>query len=232
MQCITKKGANSFNRGLAYEHTIANRLKCIRYKGSPIHVGATAASSANPDIPITITTPTETLTINIEAKDRGAFEGGCKKLYPTSQGMQIQEDCIQKSILGDKTPYNGAILPWTRGLTTLEDWLKEKHIFEKDEYVDASEDAIAIYYASKGAQYIQIEKKGLYHTGIDPLELGVPMFKAKIVLRIRSSKHKRKIEGHRVPTDITAALQFDRHILPASPYTLDEGGQLPPHFTI
>ncbi len=226
------RGANSFKKGQIYELKIADRLKTLVYKQTLIQVGTTAAATANPDIPLTISTPTESFKINIEAKNKGAFEGGCKKLDVTSQGMKITEDCIQSYILGDRTLYNGCILPWTRGLRTLEDWQKDKHIFEKDVYMEASEDAVAAYYAKKGTQYIQIEGKGLYHTGADPLDLGVPMFKSTIVMRIRCTKHMRKIGGQRVPTDITAALQFNRKTLPESPYTLDEGGQLPPHFSL
>ncbi len=227
------RGANSFKKGRMYEIKIAERLNTFIYKSqSPIQVGVTAAATANPDIPLTISTPTETLKINIEAKNKGAFEGGCKKLDATPHGMKITEDCIQAYILGDRTLYNGCILPWSKGLTTLEDWQKEKNTFEKDVYMEASEDAVATYYAKKGTQYIQIEGKGLYHTGADPLELGVPMFTCKVVLRIRCTKHMRKIGGQRVPTDITAALQFNRKTLPESPYTLDEGGQLPPHFSL
>jgi hypothetical protein len=233
MQRVVSRGANSPNVGYAYELKIANRLKSgSTYKQMPIQVGTTAAATANPDIPLTIPTPDGTLNINIEAKNKGAFEGGCKKLEATHQGMQINEDCIQKFIMGNNAPYNGAILPWTRGLVTLEDWQKEKHIFEKDVYMEAAEDAIATYYANKGTQYIQIEGKGLYHTGVDPLDLGVPMFKSKIILRIRCTKHMRKLGGQRVPTDITAALQFNRRSIPASPYTFDEGGQLPSHFSL
>ncbi len=232
MQCITKKGANSFKKGLVYEHKIANRLKTIVYNQIPIHVGTISTASASPDIPITIAiSPEKSIQVNIEAKNMGAFEGGCKALKITPDGMRIEEDCIQKSILGEQKLYNGNILPWYRGLRTVEDWLKEKHIFEKDVYMEAAEDAIAIYYKGKGTQYIQIENKGLYHTGTDPLELGVPMFTSKVVLRIRSTKHMRKIDGQRVPTDITAALQFDRRTFASSPYTLDEGGQLPPRLT-
>jgi hypothetical protein len=227
---LVSKGANSFKKGRAYELKMADRLAALAYKSTSVQVGATAAATANPDIPLTIPMPAETLKINIEAKNKGAFEGGCKKLDSTPQGMQIIEDCIQKFIMGDKALYNGAILPWTQGLKTPEDWQKEKHIFEKDVYMEAAEDAVAMYYASKGTHYIQIEGKGLYHTGADPLDLGVPMFKSKVSLRIRCTKHMRKIGGSRVPTDITAALQFNRRALVASPYTLDEGGQLPPHF--
>jgi hypothetical protein len=229
---LMNKGANSFKKGRAYELKVADRLATVAYKGTLIQVGATAAATANPDIPLTIPMPDETLKINIEAKNKGAFEGGCKKLISTPQGMEITEDCIQKFIMGDKTPYNGYILPWTQGLRTFEDWQKVKHIFEKDVYMEAAEDAVAVYYAKKGTHYIQIEGKGLYHTGADPLDLGVPMFKSKVVLRIRCTKHPRKIGGQRVPTDITAALQFNRHTLVASPYTLDEGGLLPPHLSI
>ena len=33
-------------------------------------------------------------TFGIEIKNKGSFEGGSKKLYPTSNGMQIIEECI------------------------------------------------------------------------------------------------------------------------------------------
>ena len=225
------RGMNCFKMGQLYELKIANRLKSVAYKGHPILVGTTASATANPDIPLTIVLPTETLKINIEAKNRGAFEGGCKKLYPTPQGMKINEECIQKFIIGEQLLYNGHILPWNRGQRTMEDWQKEKHIFDKDIYIEAATDAISEYYAKKGTQYIQIENKGLYHTGSDPLGLCVPMFKSNVVLRIRCTKHMHTGTSGRIPMDITAALQFNRRTLQSSPYTLDEGGQLPLAFT-
>ena len=71
--------------------------------------------------------------------------------------------------------------------------------------------------------YIQIENKGLYHTGEDPLNLGVPYFSCEETnLRIRSTKHKK----NGICTDVTAALQYNKRRLVKSLFSLD--GILPP----
>jgi hypothetical protein len=81
------------------------------------------------------------------------------------------------------------------------------------------------YYHSKNTYYIQIENIGLFHTGEDILALDVPFFSCKTKLRIRSTKHKK----NGIPTDITAAMQFDRKSLIKSLYNFETN--LPSKFT-
>ena len=55
--------------------------------------------------------------------------------------------------------------------------------------IDKSEiDIISKIYSSKGCQYVYIESDGLFHTGSDPCDFGVPYFQSthKFVLRISS----------------------------------------------
>jgi hypothetical protein len=203
------------HNGMAYEAQISNTLKRLQYKNQPILVGETAGSKGVCDIPIQV----GNIKTGIEAKNLGAFEGGCKKLYSTSGGggMQILENCIHKSIIGNRLLYDGLILPWYANKRTAEDWAAAEHIFKPDIYIDAPRESIATYYSLKGANYIQVEGFGLYHTGSDVLGLGVPKFECDVKLRIRSSKHIKS----GIPTDITAGLQFNRKTLTKSPYCLD-----------
>jgi hypothetical protein len=219
------RGKNSFKHGNLYEQHICDKLKTLSYKHAPITVHSAAGSTAAPDIRTTVQVDGTPVNVCFEIKNGGAFEGGCAKFVPTPAGMKIEKECIHKSILGDTIVYDGHILPWCEGKRTMEDWEGVKHIFGHDVYMDAAADAIARYYKEKGVYYIQIENMGLYHTGEDILELGVPMFACKVMVRIRSSKHKKK----GIPTDITAGLQFERTSLQRSPYDLDT--QLPPCLT-
>lgn len=212
--CGESRGKTSFKSGNAYEKIICDKLKNMNYKNVPFKVEHTGGSTDNADITINI--PEKGL-VKFETKNKGAFEGGCVKLVPSPKGLIIEKECIHKYILGDTILYKGEILPWYKGKRTNSDWLENKHIFEKDIFIKAPENAVSIYYAGKGVHYIQIEKMGLYHTGYDILDLGVPLFMCNSVLRIRSSKHKKG----GIPTDITAALQFERKTLQKSNYNLE-----------
>lgn len=219
-RCLCESpGKHSFKNGNTYEKSICDKLQSMKYKDNLLQVQHTGGSTANADI----TVITEKGIIKFETKNKGAFEGGCVKLTPCSTGLTIEKDCIQKHILGDTVLYGGEILPWYLGKRTVNDWRESKHLFEKDIFVKAPHDAISTYYREKGVHYIQIERMGLYHTGYDILEFGVPMFACVSSLRIRSSKHKKG----GIPTDITAALQFERKSLQKSKYSLDPGGELP-----
>ena len=215
---IVNRVSTCLHNGMAYEAQISAVLKRLTYKNQPIHVGETAGSKGVCDIPILI----GNIKTGIEAKNLGAFEGGCKKLYPTPSGMQITEDCIHKSIIGNRQLYGGAILPWNANKRSAEDWAAAEHIFKPDIYIDAPRQSIAEYYELKGANYIQVEGFGMYHTGKDVLGLGVPKFDCDVKLRIRSTKHIK----NGIPTDITAGLQFNRKTLTKSVYCLDT--KLPP----
>ncbi len=205
-------------RGHAYEVRCAEILRNTIICGETPAVLKTAGSEEGPDIPIDLPSFGR---ICFEAKDKGAFEGGTKKLIYHDGALRILDDCIHKTILGDTVLFGGRNIPWYEGKRTMEDWDAVRDIF-KDAYIQAADDSIAEYYKLKGAHYIQVEGRGLFHTGSDPLGLDVPYFKCTVIMRIRASKHKKK----GIPTDITAGLQFDRKTLPKSPYSLD--GPLPP----
>lgn len=217
-----KRISTCLHSGMEYEKRISNIIKNLKYNDTRIHVGETAGARNDCiDIPIQI----GNIKSGIEAKNLGAFEGGSKKLYPTQCGMRIQEECIHKNIIGSRVLYDGAILPWNDGKKTAEDWTAVEHIFKPDIYIDAPCESIAEYYERKGANYIQVEGYGLYHTGNDIFSLGVPKFECDVKLRIRSTKHIK----NGIPTDITAGLQFNRKTLKKSTYCLESA--LPPAFT-
>jgi hypothetical protein len=221
------RGANSFKSGNEYEQKCHSILQSITYRGEKLTVKPAAGATHDCDVICLVPVSGNIIPVGFEVKNLGAFEGGAKKLYSTPTGMTILEEGIHKSIIGDRQLYGGAILPWYQNKKTLEDWKAVEHIFKPDIYIETSHDSVANYYRKKGTYYIQIEGKGLYHTGEDILELGVPMLTSVVKMRIRSSKHIK----NGIPMDITAALQFNRRTIGKSPYSL-EGGQLPPCMTL
>jgi hypothetical protein len=214
------RGKNSFKYGNEYERKIHGILSRVTYNGESFVMNANAGAKAGSDIVI----KTAGVQVGFEVKDAGAFEGGAKKLTycETKKTLCIQEDSIHKDIIGDRILYGGVNFPWYCNKKTSEDWKAAESVFKPEIYIDAPSDAVANYYKRVGTHYIQIEKYGLFHTGVDILSLGVPFFTTNIRLRIRSSKHIK----NGIPTDITAALQYDKKALPKSPYSLD--GVLPP----
>jgi len=204
------KGKNCLKNGVKYETQCFEMLNRLFYDSFPIQAQKTAGSKNEVDI----VCKAGEQTFGIEIKNKGAFEGGSKKLVETDHGMGIKDDCIHKHVIGNNILYDGRIFS------------REDHeYFKNDIYIDASPQTISEYYAHKGSQYIQIEKLGLYHTGEDILNLGVPLFRCENTkLRIRSTKHRY--------TDITAALQFDRKTITKSPYSIDGTGDLPPSLKV
>lgn len=207
-------GKNSFQSGKKYQNKIYVLLSKIQIDGKTYDVKEVDRAKSGPDI--TINHPKG--MIGIEIKNKGAFEGGAKKLVYKDNGYTFAEDSIHKYILGDNILYDKKKLPWDDKKRTLKDWTECKSIFKNDIYIDADKDVISIYYKNVGTYYIQIEGHGLYHTGEDILELGVPYFSCEIKLRIRSTKHMK----NNIATDITGALQFNKRTLDKSPYSLDD----------
>lgn len=207
------RGKNSFKSGNAYEQKIHNILSNILINNQRYSIQPIAGSKSGSDIKITGSKG----CIGFEVKTKGAFEGGCKKLYYENNKLSIIDDCIHKEIIGDKILYNGMNLPWYEEKRTIEDWNIVKEIFKKDIYLTADNEAVSRYYKNLGTHYIQIQNYGLYHTGEDVLELGVPYFTCNITLRIRVTKHMK----NGIPTDVTGALQFDKCSLEKSKYNLE-----------
>lgn len=202
-------GKNCLTSGRRYEIVIYERVRLFKVNDHHLEVRKdTAGAGHGNDIAVIY----QQRNIGIEAKNKGAFEGGGTKLV--HNGTAWCTDSFLKSVIDEVKPYNGHIPSCLSGNDkTLTTWNKEKNEF-KDIYVDMPDTSISDYYRAKGSQYIQIEGKGLYHTGEDPMNLGVPLFTVSTRLRIRLTKHKKK----GVPTDMTAALVFKRRHLVKSTF--------------
>lgn len=157
----------------------------------------------------------------LEAKNLGTSEGGQrafvlqdgKLVIPDLSRNRIHRACLPK----DFVPFEGRIPSFKKGDLTRETWDKERELF-RDQHIRCSQTAIADYYRMKGSFYIQIQGMGLYHTGVDVCNWGVPLFKCPTRMRIRCKTHK----GN-VPTTVQAALNYNKDRLEKSPYCLFEG---------
>lgn len=204
----------AFFSGHSYELKVCQRLACLALNGIPLRVlGTTAGATSGDDIRFEV----DNKTIGLECKTKGGFEGGGTKMVLVDGKLCVKQDGLLKKLLGDYVPYKGCVPSFMMGDKTPETWKSEKEIF-RDLYVDVPSYSVADYYRIKGSSYIQIEGKGLYHTGIDVLDLGVPLFDVQTRLRIRTSKHINRKTG--VPTDVTLALSFKRTSLSPSPVCL------------
>jgi hypothetical protein len=163
------------------------------------------------------------ITVNLECKDQGAFEGGGKTYKNVENVLVIPEECLHKRLLGDYRPFEGRIPSFLKGDKTLATWEAEKHLF-KDEYKEAPDTTVATYYRSKGIHYIQFEQKGLYTTGHDILELGVPLFKCETRFRIRCKRHR----SSTMPSSVQASLTYTKKSIAPSPFDLQK--KLPSKF--
>ena len=105
---------------------------------------------------------------------------------------------------------------------TYDQWNMIKHNFP-DVYISCPDDAIARAYQAKGVHYIQLEHHGLYHTGEDVCNFGVPLFACHQRLRIRCKRHglRCKITGKYIPTSVTAAFRPIFKTLVKSPISMD-----------
>jgi hypothetical protein len=205
------RGLHSLANGIAYEKKVADAIRRLKYNGNTIIVpeGTAGANSKNNDIMMTI----QGREYAVEAKNRGAFEGGGKRFQVTESGLRIPEDGLHKDLLGDYIPWGGRVPSFLRGNKTLELWNLEKDTF-KDEYLHVAPETICQYYRQKGASYIQIEDKGVYHTGEDCLSLNVPLFSCEIKIRIRCKRHT----SGPMPSSVQASFVYNRKTIVPSPY--------------
>ena len=201
----------AFHSGQLYERIVAARLATLNFNHIPIQVSQlTAGAGHSNDVSCTIS---NTL-IGIECKTKGGFEGGGRVMKLVGGKLSVVEDGIIKTLLDEYVPFEGRIPSFLKGDSSPSTWAIEKDLF-KDEYINAPSYAIAEYYRLKGSQYIQIEGNGFYHTGMDVLNLGLPLFETQTRLRIRTTKHINRKTG--VPRDVTIALCMNNRLLKKSP---------------
>lgn len=138
----------------------------------------------------------------VEVKSKKASEGG-QKMFQFRDNRLILDDQYFSSLIGDYVPFKGEVPSFLKGDKSIEVWMIEKGMF-KGEYISVENDAVTRYYANKGSSYIYIESKGLYHTGEDPCQFGVPEFRGVTRMRIRCKQHGKSS----VPGSVMASLVF------------------------
>lgn len=125
----------------------------------------------------------------IECKTREAFEGGQTKMSLVDGKLIPRNDIFREFI---DVPFGGRIPTFCYGEDfSDETWEKESHLF-RDEFTDTDKtNLVSEYYRLRGSAYISVEGIGLYHTGEDPLQLGVPLFEVdNIKVRTRVKTHR------------------------------------------
>jgi hypothetical protein len=207
------RGGSSLKKGLEYEIAVSNKLKELGYVVQEMTEGKTGRMTAGATKGHDIVFNKNDIKICLECKDKGAFEGGGKVLKPSEKGLGIIDSCLHKELLADYIPFAGKVPEFLKGDKTLETWLKQKEDF-KDEYRVMDSKAITKYYKNKGVHYIQIEGLGLYHTGLDILELGCPEFECEVKMRIRCKRHT----SSTMPSSVQAALIYKRKSIKKSSY--------------
>ena len=214
------RGGASLKKGTAYEDVIRELLAKYTYNELVIDVaGKTAGAGHGQDVQFIVAD----ITVNVECKDKGAFEGGGKTYKNVENTLVFPEECLHKTLLEGYIPFGGRVPSFLKGDKTLATWETEKTMF-KDEHRDVPDTTVADYYRSKGIHYIQFEKKGLYTTGHDILELGVPLFKCETRIRIRCKRHG----SSTMPGSVQAAFVYTKKSIIPSP--VDFQKKLPTKF--
>jgi len=218
---MIKRGANSFKSGMQFEGGLLEALKRTYDVENGECLCAFDAVSAGADEGIDVPFRFRGASYGLEAKTLNASEGGQRKFSLINGSLQLPDDDrtkIHKALLPPNfVLWEGCIPSFIRGDRTKETWEKEAASF-RDIYIDAAATTVADFYKQKGTHYIQIEGRGLYHTGSDPCNFGVPLFSCTTRLRIRCKRHHGPVPG-----TVMAALNYNKKTLPASPFCLMNG---------
>lgn len=210
------RGRNCFKSGKSYQEKIVEKLRSIFIYDKLYDIEEVTGAKSGPDI--TIKGRIEG-NIGIEVKRKGAFEGGSSKMVYDHQNKKLTflDNTLHKEMLNNKIIYDGKNLPWYEGQKTKDHYKNVQHIFNKEIRIELPDTSMANYYKASGVHYIQVEGYGLYHTGEDILDFGVPYFECQQSLRIRSSKHKK----NGIPTDVVGDINYDKKTLKKSDYDLE-----------
>lgn len=207
---LTKKP----QKGIAFEVLVKFHLKHLYYKGHQLQIDYISGGSGSRGYDGTILVGDK--TIHIEMKTKNAFEAAGHTLPLSDDGRWLMSsDTVYypyvKDIYRDaiRKRWGHAIPSFLKGNTSNDLWRKERASFP-DVHLGKEGDVlpkniVSMYYRSMGCDYIQIEDYGLYHTGVDPLELGVPLFECTSWIRIRCKQHSGKGEA---PSDVQASINY------------------------
>lgn len=170
--------------------------------------------------------------VNVEIKRKTAPDWIQARLLPDPKtnmwcmkgtGSSVVARDIIEAILKNVRVYDVPPPFILNGSMTHHEWMFVKDMYP-DVYISCPNDTIAKAYLAKGVHYIQIEDYGLYHTGKDVCEFGVPIFDCMQRLRVRCKRHglRCKVTGHHIPTSVTAALRPVFKTLERSPISIDK----------
>lgn len=222
--------AGSSVSGNAYEKEVANFIETLKFKECPIVVWGTARSDKNaPDIDAHCCDG----PLLIEAKTKKGFEFGSSKFQFMNGKYELPDNpLIQSQFPSNFQPFNGFIPSFLRGDPSQEALYRDRDEQEKlgnplDVRFPVNDPLLAAkYYAAKRVNYIQIQGRGLYHTGFDAYNLGVPILSMLIQIRYRCKTHKSNL-SHSVQAQINYVELPSR-----SPYDLTDLTRLPHGFSV
>lgn len=184
------------HKGYAYERHIR---ECLMSHG--VKCGRVAQSANRPDLTFDV----DGDTFGIEIKTRGAFEAG-------QHTVKLIDN---KLYFHGHTLFDGRVPSFMKGDKSKETWASEKHLF--NQYYDLDNPALIAYmYRLKGCAYIQIQGKGLFHTGRNPLNLDVHFLRIPVRMRARCKQHKGK-----VPSSVMVSLTYKYSDIPQSSVDLE-----------
>jgi hypothetical protein len=138
---------------------------------------------------------------------------------------------IFETIIGAANLFGGKTTTFLEHPVTHSEWttIKKETPEFKDTYISCGDNTISQLYKAKGCQYIQVDGKGLYHTGEDTCDFGVPYFECPQRVRIRLKVHTRSNKkGHMCLSVMAAAQPTKLKDLVASKFSLDAAPKLPP----
>lgn len=205
------RGKHCLRNGKSYEEKV--RLALIK-SNNKIQCFKTAGASHSPDIVFEL----DQKNFTIEVKNKNATECGQRSLKLIEGKLSLPDISNNQThiqYLGNHIPFGGKIPSFLKGNKSLNVWLTEKPLF-KDEYLELDRSACRKYYKANGSDYIQIEGKGLYHTGSNPLGLDTPLFECRSRMRIRCKQHG----STSLPSSVQAVFLMDKKTLEKSPTSI------------
>jgi len=218
--------------GKTNENAAAARIATLAWNGNPFSVKSTAGSGHGPDIPVKV----GEIKTAFEIKSAGAFETGQRSTRSLIDG-KIQLPDLEKNVSFNGLTgllWEGRIPKFLTGDRS-DPWLSKDPLSEARNFPDihipcADPLAAAKYYKKQGSDYIQVIGLGLFHTGEDPLGLGVPLFECPIEFRIRVKKHGSAKDGKPASLSVTWSMTIKKK--PSSPFDLMVDSKLPPKITL
>lgn len=229
------KGAMCSINGKAYEVLVADICKQLKSPkcSEPLNTQSNEAlggCSMKHDMVLNFNEIADTI---VEIKGKNVPDWVQCSLIPNASGFWCPKASVLpqpvksmfESILHNVVVFDGRIPVFSE---TCAHWEKQAPYFQ-DQYFDVPSGCIAEAYKHRGVHYIQVFGKGLFHTGDDVCEFGVPMFDCLQRLRVRCKRHGKKCvkTGNHIPSSVMASFRPIYSSLEVSPFSLDDLAKAP-----